>query len=104
MEQGTFREDLYYRLKVVDLHLPPLRDRIADIPPLVGSFIRQLNLRTGNVVSGITPRAIDALKAHDWPGNIRELRHAVERAMLFCDDEELDVGHFSPEFQALIPS
>jgi len=104
MEQGTFREDLYYRLKVVDLHLPPLRDRIADIPPLVGSFIRQLNLRTGNAVSGITPRAIDALKAHDWPGNIRELRHAVERAMLFCDDEELDVGHFSPEFQALIPS
>ena len=104
MEQGTFREDLYYRLKVVDLHLPPLRDRIADIPPLVGSFIRQLNLRTGNVVSGITPRAIDALKAHRWPGNIRELRHAVERAMLFCDDEELDVGHFSPEFQALIPS
>jgi transcriptional regulator with PAS, ATPase and Fis domain len=104
MEQGTFREDLYYRLKVVDLHLPPLRDRIADIPPLVGSFIRQLNLRTGNVVSGITPRAIDALKAHLWPGNIRELRHAVERAMLFCDDEELDVGHFSPEFQALIPS
>ena len=104
MEQGTFREDLYYRLKVVDLHVPPLRDRIADIPSLVGSFIRQLNLRTGNVVSGITPRAIDALKAHDWPGNIRELRHAVERAMLFCDDEELDVGHFSPEFQALIPS
>jgi transcriptional regulator with PAS, ATPase and Fis domain len=104
MEQGTFREDLFYRLKVVDLHLPPLRDRIADIPPLVGSFIRQLNLRTGNVVSGITPRAIDALKAHLWPGNIRELRHAVERAMLFCDEEVLDLGHFSPEFQALIPS
>ena len=104
MEQGTFREDLYYRLKVVDLHLPPLRDRIADVPALVGSFIRQLNVRTGNAVSGITPRAIDALKAHPWPGNIRELRHAVERAMLFCDDEQLDVGHFSPEFQALIPS
>lgn len=104
MEQGTFREDLYYRLKVVDLHLPPLRDRIADIPSLVGSFIRQLNLRTGNVVSGITPRALDALKSHLWPGNIRELRHAVERAMLFCDDDELDIGHFSPEFQALIPS
>ncbi len=104
MEQGTFRQDLYYRLKVVDLHLPPLRERIADIPALVGSFIRQLNVRTGNVVSGISPQAIEALKAHPWPGNIRELRHAVERAMLFCDDEELDVGHFSPEFQALIPS
>lgn len=104
MEQGSFREDLYYRLKVVDLHLPPLRERIADVPALVGSFIRQLNVRTGNAVSGITPRAIEALKAHNWPGNIRELRHAVERAMLFCDDEQLDVGHFSPEFQALIPS
>ncbi|MEK6588617.1 MAG: sigma-54 dependent transcriptional regulator [Chloroflexota bacterium] len=104
MEQGTFREDLYYRLKVVDLHLPPLRERIGDIPSLVGSFIRQLSVRTGNPVSGITPRAIEALKAHNWPGNIRELRHAVERAMLFCDDEEIDVGHLSPEFQALIPS
>jgi DNA-binding NtrC family response regulator len=104
MSQGTFREDLYYRLKVVDLHLPPLRERIGDIPALVGSFIRQLNLRTGNSVSGITPRAIEALKAHPWPGNIRELRHAVERALLFCDDPTLDLGHFSPEFQALVAS
>ena len=104
MEHGTFREDLYYRLKVVDLHLPPLRERIGDIPALVGSFIRQLSVRTGNPVSGITPRAIEAFKAHSWPGNIRELRHSVERAMLFCDDDEIDVGHLSPEFQALIPS
>jgi two-component system response regulator AtoC len=100
--EGSFREDLYYRLKVVDLHLPPLRDRIEDIPALVGTFIRQINTRTANAVTGISPRAIDALKAHSWPGNIRELRHAVERAMLFCDDELLDIGHFSPEFQHLV--
>ncbi len=102
LKDGTFREDLYYRLKVVDLHLPPLRDRIGDVPALVGSFIRQIQQRTGNPVTGITPRAIEALKAHHWPGNIRELRHVVERAMLFCDDEEIDLGHLSPEFQALV--
>jgi two-component system response regulator AtoC len=104
LEEGTFREDLYYRLKVVDLHVPPLRERIGDIPALVGTFISQINQRTGNPVSGITPRAIEALKAHHWPGNIRELRHVIERAMLFCDDEQIDLGHLSPEFQALLSS
>ncbi len=99
ISKGTFREDLYYRLKVVDLHLPPLRERIVDIPALVGTFIRQINQRTGNAVTGITPRAIDALKSHDWPGNIRELRHVIERAMLFCDEEELDLAHLPPEFR-----
>ncbi|MGD8554618.1 MAG: sigma-54 dependent transcriptional regulator [Anaerolineales bacterium] len=101
IEEGTFREDLYYRLKVVDLHLPPLRERIVDIPALVGAFIQQINLRTGNSVTGITPRAIDALKAHSWPGNIRELLHVIERAMLFCDEDELDLAHLSADLQAL---
>jgi DNA-binding NtrC family response regulator len=98
ISEGKFREDLYYRLKVVDLHLPPLRDRIVDIPALVGTFIRQINQRTGNAVTGITPRAIAALKKHNWPGNIRELRHVIERAMLFCDEDELDLAHLPPEF------
>jgi DNA-binding NtrC family response regulator len=56
-------------------------------------------MRLGNAITGITPRAIDALKAHAWPGNIRELRHAIERAMLFCDDEVIDLGHLPPEFR-----
>jgi DNA-binding NtrC family response regulator len=64
-------------------------------------FIRQINQRTGNIITGITPRAIDALKAAEWPGNIRELRHVIERAMLFCDDEEIDLGHLPPDIQAL---
>lgn len=97
---GTFREDLYYRLKVVDLHLPPLRERIVDIPALVGTFIRQINQRTGNNVVGITPRAIDALKLHAWPGNIRELRHVIDRAILFCDEDTIDLRHLPPEFQS----
>jgi DNA-binding NtrC family response regulator len=99
ISEGKFREDLYYRLKVVDLHLPPLRERIVDIPALVGTFIRQINQRTGNAVTGITPRAIEALKKHAWPGNIRELRHVIERAMLFCDEDELDLAHLPPEFR-----
>ncbi len=101
LKAGTFREDLYYRLKVVDLHLPPLRDRIVDIPALVGTFIRQINQSTGNAISGITPRALSALKPYRWPGNIRELRHMVERVMLFCDDEVIDIGHLPSEFQSL---
>jgi DNA-binding NtrC family response regulator len=99
MAEGTFREDLYYRLKVVDLHLPPLRDRLVDIPALAGAFVRQINMRTGNSVEGITPRAIKALKAHNWPGNIRELQHVIERAMLFCDDVEIDLAHLPPDLQ-----
>ncbi len=101
IEEGTFREDLYYRLKVVDLHLPPLRERIVDLPALTGNFIRQINLRVGGVVDGITPRALDALKAHPWPGNIRELRHVVERAILFCDEENIDLAHLPPDIRDL---
>ena len=101
IEEGTFREDLYYRLKVVDLHLVPLRERIADVPALTGNFIRQINIRVGGMVEGITPRAIDALKKHAWPGNIRELRHVIERAILFCDEETIDLAHLPPDIQAL---
>jgi transcriptional regulator with PAS, ATPase and Fis domain len=99
IEKGAFREDLYYRLKLLDLHLPPLRDRISDLPAFAGAFIRDINLRTGNNVQGITPRAIDALKSHPWPGNIRELRHVIDRAMLFCEEEMIDLAHLPPEFQ-----
>ncbi len=101
IQEGAFREDLYYRLKVVDLHLPPLRQRLTDIPALVGTFIRQINQRTGNQIAGISPRAVDALKAHSWPGNIRELRHTIERAMLFCDEDILDLGHLPPDMRSL---
>ncbi|MGA9533662.1 MAG: sigma-54 dependent transcriptional regulator [Anaerolineales bacterium] len=102
LADGGFREDLYYRLKVVDLHLPPLRERVGDIPALVGTFMRDINQRTGNNVADIGPRAIEALKAHPWPGNIRELRHVIERSMLFCDDEVLNLGHLPPEFHELV--
>ncbi len=97
IKEGLFREDLYYRLKVVDLHLPPLRERKADIPELVGLIMRQLNPRMGLNVQDIDPQAMAALVAYDWPGNIRQLAHTLERAMLFCDEASLGLPHLPPE-------
>ncbi|MDH3944581.1 MAG: sigma-54 dependent transcriptional regulator [Anaerolineae bacterium] len=98
IKDGSFRDDLYYRLKVVDLHIPPLRDRKDDIPGLAGFFIRENNPRMGKNVQGITPKAMTALKKHKWPGNIRELRNVIERAMLFCDEAEIDLAHLPKDF------
>ena len=95
--RGEFREDLYYRLKVVDLHIPPLRQRKEDIPELLGLFIRQNTPRMGINITDIPPRAMEALMAYDWPGNVRELRNVIERAMLFCDDPAIDLSHLPPE-------
>ena len=92
MKEGTFREDLYFRLKVVDLNLPALRERKEDIPDLVGFFIRNFNMKLGKNILGITPKALQALKTYNWPGNIRELSNALERAALFCDAETIDIG------------
>jgi two-component system response regulator AtoC len=97
IKEGLFREDLYYRLKVVDLELPPLRERKADIPELVGLLMRQLNPRMGLNIQDIDPPAMAALVAYDWPGNIRQLANAIERSMLFCDDASLGLQHMPPE-------
>ena len=91
--EGEFRQDLFYRLNVVDIHVPNLRDRKEDIPELVGYFIRKFNMQMGLNIIDISPMAMDALKSYNWPGNIRELSNAIERAMLFCDDPVLDLGH-----------
>jgi two-component system, NtrC family, response regulator AtoC len=97
IEEGSFREDLYYRLKVVDLDLPPLRQRKEDIPELVGSFMRLNNGRMGLNIQDVTPLAMEALLHHHWPGNIRELKNVIERAMLFCDEPAIDLSHLPPE-------
>jgi len=93
IDAGLFREDLYWRLKVISIELPPLRERIEDIPALAGAFIGKLNREMGKGVRGIHPRALDALKAYRWPGNIRQLRNAIENAMLFCDGDTIEIGH-----------
>jgi two-component system, NtrC family, response regulator AtoC len=92
IREGKFREDLYYRLKVVDLHIPPLRERKEDIPELTGYFIRTLNPKMGKNVLGITPRALQALQNYEWPGNIREISNAIERALIFCNGETIDIS------------
>jgi len=97
MQEGKFREDLYFRLKVVDLDLPPLRERKEDIPDLVGFFIRKNNQSMGLNITDITPRAMETLMKYNWPGNIRELKNALERAMLFCDDAAIDIQHLPAE-------
>jgi transcriptional regulator with PAS, ATPase and Fis domain len=98
IEEGKFREDLYYRLKVVDLHIPPLREHKEDIPELAGFFIRRNNPRLGTNINDITPRAMEAFLGYDWYGNIRELGNVIERAMIFCDDAALDLPHLPNEF------
>jgi len=97
--EGLFREDLYYRLKVVDVHIPPLRERKTDILELAGFFVRQNNARMGFNIQDITPRAVEMLHAYNWPGNVRELRNAMERAMLFCDDPAIEVPHLPADIQ-----
>jgi DNA-binding NtrC family response regulator len=96
---GQFREDLFHRLNVIPLRLPPLRERIEDIPALVGFFIQKYNRELGRNVQAVSPAALQRLKAHRWPGNIRQLRNAVERAMLFADGDTLELGHFSAELR-----
>ena len=91
IKEGKFREDLYYRLKVVDLHLPPLRERKEDIPELVGFFIKNFNPKLGVNITDITPDALQSLIKYKWPGNIRELSNTIERAMLFCDGERIEL-------------
>jgi transcriptional regulator of acetoin/glycerol metabolism len=93
---GRFRQDLYYRISAFPIHLPPLRERAADIPMLVDSFLQ----RGGNAKHrvAVEPEAMVRLQAHDWPGNIRELRNVLDRARLFADDGIVRAEHMPDEF------
>jgi two-component system, NtrC family, response regulator HydG len=82
VKQGLFREDLYYRLRVVGINVPSLEERKDDIPLLVGSFIRKFNDRYGRKIQNVAPEAIDVLLSHNWPGNVRELEHAIEHSFV----------------------
>jgi DNA-binding NtrC family response regulator len=85
VKQGRFREDLYYRLNVMQIELPPLRDRASDVPLLVNYYVDLFNREFRKNVRGASPEAMDLLKGYRWPGNVRELRNAIERAMLLAD-------------------
>jgi two-component system, NtrC family, response regulator AtoC len=90
VEAGRFRKDLYYRLNVVPIHLPPLRDRRADVPALVRHFIEKYNKRLNKKIEGIADEALVTLQAYPWPGNIRELENLMERVILFADGPRIE--------------
>jgi len=98
----TFREDLYFRLKVVTLALPPLRERAEDIPLLVDYFVRQFAEQHGKAVKGLTANALQALQAYSWPGNVRELRNAIETMVALTTGEMLDVDQLPAEIPGAI--
>jgi len=100
MQKGTFREDLFYRINVVRVELPPLRDRREDIPILVDHFIAHFNRLQQKSIRGISSKALSLLMAHHWPGNIRELENAVERAFILCTGGQIETGHLPDELTA----
>jgi two-component system NtrC family response regulator len=102
VEEQKFREDLYYRLNVIELHIPPLRERLVDIPELVGYFVRKLNAELGTNTLDVHPHVLQAFTRHTWPGNIRELSHLLEQAMIYCDDPVLTPTYFPPAIQTLV--
>ena len=99
MREKTFREDLFYRLNVVTLTAPPLRERQSDIPLLVNFFLRKFNRESGKQISSVDQATMNQLCAYRWPGNVRELSNAIERAVAFCSDSELHLEHFPDELQ-----
>lgn len=88
---GTFRQDMFYRLNVFPIRVPSLRERIDDIPALVGHFVERYAQKSGKKFSVIKMNTIETLQAHDWPGNIRELQNVIERAVILCDGETFSV-------------
>ena len=97
VSNGTFRQDLYYRLNVMTIKLPPLRERTEDIPLLCNRFIGQFNQLLDKKIAGLAPEAMSRLLEYSWPGNVRELENSIERAMVIADDATLLLEHFPAE-------
>jgi two-component system nitrogen regulation response regulator NtrX len=95
MREGRFREDLYYRLNVIPVQVPALRERSEDIPLLVDEFLREIAIDSGLRQKRITDKAIEIMMRQQWPGNVRELRNLVERLVILVPDEAIDVYHLS---------
>ena len=101
--QGSFRRDLYYRLNVIPVHIPPLRERKEDLPLLVDNFIHRLNYQLGMVIEGVAPGAMDLLMDYDWPGNVRELRALVQSLATMSEEETITMQDLPQYMQAQSP-
>ncbi|MHC4436454.1 MAG: sigma-54-dependent transcriptional regulator [Planctomycetota bacterium] len=97
IEEKKFRQDLYFRIKGVNISLPALRDRIEDIPALIDFFLKEAAAEVGSKVTGITDAALTALSNHDWPGNVRQLRNTIRTMVVMCDRDRLDTQDIPPE-------
>jgi DNA-binding NtrC family response regulator len=101
IKKGAFREDLFYRLNVVSLEIPPLRARRGDIPALASFFLRRFGADNGRTIDTFAEDALSALLEYDWPGNVRELENVIERAVVLCDGPRIERKHLPP---ALVPA
>jgi transcriptional regulator with GAF, ATPase, and Fis domain len=103
VKDGTFRDDLYFRLNVVTLNIPPLRDRREEIPELADHFLAEANTRLGRSITRLSPDTLAALMEYGWPGNIRELRNMIERAVVVNDGDVLALSSFPPPIRPAEP-
>lgn len=99
VKRGTFREDLYYRLDVFRIVMPPVRERRTDIPDLIDVFLRRFNKNLEKDISGVSSECVAILEAYDWPGNVRELKNVIQRAALVCNGDTLLPEHLPPRFR-----
>jgi transcriptional regulator with PAS, ATPase and Fis domain len=102
VRQGKLREDLYYRLNVFAIQLPPLRDRKGDVPLLIQAFLKEFNTRNGKTIVGASDRAMEMLERHSWPGNVRELRNVIERATIVAKGDHIEPVDLPPLAQTTI--
>lgn len=96
IERGTFRDDLFFRINVVNLRIPPLKDRPADIPLLADHFLKKFRRKTRKSIRRVAPEAVSALRRYSFPGNVRELENAIEHAFVMCHDDEIQLPHLPP--------
>jgi transcriptional regulator with PAS, ATPase and Fis domain len=97
VESGAFREDLYYRLNVIKIELPPLKERREDIPLLIDHFVNQFNMKMGKSITGVSDEVLSLLMKYDFPGNIRELENIIEHAFVLCKGNFIELGHLPTE-------
>jgi len=95
IKDGKLREDLYYRISAISVHLPPLRERVEDILPVANAFLKRFAAQANRNITGFTPAAVERLRAFDWPGNVRQLQNEVQRAVLLCEGNAVDAPDLS---------